>query len=121
MKSAKLSVIFLIIISTATLFLAGCKADEETKKKLSDLEKKASESQTKITALENDLKESISEINQLKSLVTKLGNVTVDLQRAQEEKDKAEREKAARQKAAASKHPTPKKASPVKKAAKKGH
>jgi chromosome segregation ATPase len=92
--------------------LSGCKGNQQLQQQVADMDAKLADSQKRITTLEGELKKESFELNQLKGLVTKLGNVTVDLQRAEEERQKAAAE--AKTKAATKKPAAAKKAAPSK-------
>lgn len=83
-RSAAVILTFLSILS-----LGGCKQQQQMQQQIEGLEAKSSEAQKKMAALDGDLKKANFEITQLKALVTRLGNVVVDLQKAEEERAKA--------------------------------
>jgi len=97
--------VFYLIAITALLSLAGCKAQQQMQQQLADLEVKVADSQKRIMSLDNELKKSAAERNEIKGLITKLGDVVVNLQRAEEERQ----QKAAQEAAARAKKPAAKK------------
>jgi len=103
-----LSAAALVVLS---LTFGGCKAQQQMQQQIADMDAKLADAQRRITALDAELKKANFEITQMKGLVTKLGNVTVDLQKAEEERQKAAAEAKAKAEAAAA----AKKAAPAKK------
>ncbi|MEW6057736.1 MAG: hypothetical protein AB1540_14085 [Bdellovibrionota bacterium] len=79
----------IIVLSTLALLVAvfsfsGCKGQQQVQQAVSDLDAKVAENQRRMNAMDSEIKKLSFELNQLKVLVTKLGNVTVDLQKAEE-------------------------------------
>ena len=97
---------FKIILSGAAMALllstGGCKQQQQMAQQIEQMDAKMGDSQKRMTALDTELKKASFEIQQMKALVTKLGNVVVDLQKAEEDRKAAE---AARAAAAAKKGP----------------
>ena len=106
-------VLAVMTLTVLSLTMGGCKAQQQMQQQVADFDAKLADAQRRITALDAEVKKTNFEINQLKGLVTKLGNVTVDLQKAEEERQKS----AAEAKAKASAKKTAKKAAPAKKPA----
>ena len=93
MEGNRMGVILRISLASLTmvgfLSLGGCKQQQQMKEQIDAVDSKMAESQKRITFLDNELKKTNIEITQLKALVTRLGNVVVDLQKAEDERAKA--------------------------------
>lgn len=77
----------ILIVILALGMFAGCK-DQDAQTKVAELESKMAESQKKMTSMDSELKKASFEIAQLKNLMTKMGEVVVNLQKASEERGK---------------------------------
>ena len=105
-----MSILSVLALAAAATLMPGCKAQQQMQQQLVDMDAKLADAQRRITALDSDQKKTDYELTQLKGLVTKLGNVTVELQRGEEERQKAAAEAKARAEAAKKvKKPLPKK------------
>jgi len=93
MEGKKFSVVLRICLAAFAMVVlissSGCKQQQQMQQQIEAVDGKMSDAQKRITYLDNELKKTNFEITQLKALVTKLGNVVVDLQKAEEEKAKA--------------------------------
>lgn len=117
MRKLKISTaVFLVSLAATAVFMTGCSAQKQTQQKVTELENKMAESDRKLTALDSEMKKAAFEIAQLKNVVSRMGDVVVNLQRAGE----AKHAKASSGAAAAKSHkPAAKKAAPKKAGAKK--
>jgi len=100
---------FILIAAVSLLAFSGCQAQKQMQQQLVDLDTKVTDSQRKVNSMESELKKASFEIGQLKSVVSKLGEVVVNLQRAEEDRAKKTAEsksKGSKKKATA---PAPKK------------
>ena len=82
-------VLMALTLSIALLAMSGCKAQQQMQQQVADIDAKIADATRRMTAMDADLKKANFEITQLKGLVTKLGNITVDLQKAEEDRQKA--------------------------------
>ncbi len=73
-----------ILAFAFAVLAAGCSGQKQTQLKVAELENKAAENERKLAALDSDLKKASFEIAQLKNVVSRLGDVVVNLQRAGE-------------------------------------
>ncbi len=84
MRKLKISTAVFVMLAAMTVCMTGCSAQKQTEQKVTELENKMAESDRKLSALESDLKKAAFEINQLKNVVSRIGDVVVNLQRAGE-------------------------------------
>lgn len=71
------------------LSMSGCKAQKQMQQQIADLDAKMGDTQRRLTSMDTDLKKATGELNQIKALIAKLGTVVVDLQKAEEDRQKA--------------------------------
>jgi outer membrane murein-binding lipoprotein Lpp len=90
------SKLVLIACVIGLLGLAGCKMQQQMQTQITDLETKVTDTQHRVTAMDADLKKANFEIGQMKSLIAKLGDTVVNLQRVEEERQKKAAEDAAK-------------------------
>ncbi len=109
--------LLITMLAFTLLGITGCKAQKQMQQQITDMETKIADHERRIAAMDTDLKRTAIEQSQLKPLVTKLGNVVVDLQKAEEDRQKAAAE--AKLKAAAA--AATKKARPAPRPALKKH
>ncbi|MBI2604509.1 MAG: hypothetical protein HYW49_00365 [Deltaproteobacteria bacterium] len=87
MRKLKISTAFIwVALAATTAFMTGCSAQQQTQQKVTELANKMAESDRKLSALDSDLKKAAFEITQLKNVVSRMGDVVVNLQRAGESK-----------------------------------
>lgn len=90
---------FKIILSGAAMAVllstGGCKQQQQMAQQIEQMDAKMSDSQKRLTSMDTEMKKANFEIQQMKALVTKLGNVVVDLQKLEEDRKAAEAAKAA--------------------------
>lgn len=109
MRKLRISTAVLLALAAMTALMTGCSAQKQTQQKVTELENKMAESERKVTTLDSDLKKANFEIAQLKNVVSRMGDVVVNLQRANERKHAKSGNGSTSRKAA------PKKAAPKKK------
>ncbi len=85
--------LLLMTFLASALSLSGCKQNQQAQQQLEAVETKTTDLERKVTGLETDLRKANFEISQMKSLVTKLGNVVVDIQKMEDERSKVSESK----------------------------
>ena len=85
------------------LSMSGCKAQKQMQQQIADLDAKMGDTQRRLTSMDADVKKTAGEVSQMKALMAKLGTVVVDLQRAEEDRQKAAAEAKAKASAKGSK------------------
>ncbi len=76
-------------LTVALLSVGGCKQQQQMAQQVEQMSGQMTDSQKRLSALDSEVKKANFEIQQMKALVTKLGNVVVDLQRVEEDRAKA--------------------------------
>lgn len=73
----------------AALSLSGCKAQKQMQQQIADMDARMGDMQRRLTAMDAEVKRMGTDNAQIKGLLTKLGNVVVDLQKAEEDRQRA--------------------------------
>ena len=74
----------LVIAMSVAVALSGCKGQKQTQQQLSDMEAKVSGYDQRMASMENQLRAANNDINQMKSLITKIGDIVIKLQKSEE-------------------------------------
>ena len=78
------------------LALGGCKAQQQMQQQITEMDGKLADAQKKITTLESELKKEASDMTQLKGVIAKMGDVVVNLQKTEDDRQKKAAEAAAK-------------------------
>ncbi len=74
----------LILAMSLAVAMSGCKGQKQTQQQLTDMEAKVGGYEQRIASLENQLRAANNDINQMKSLITKIGDIVIKLQKTEE-------------------------------------
>lgn len=74
----------LILAMSLAVAVSGCKGQKQTQQQLADMEAKVAGYDQRMASLENQLRAANNDINQMKSLITKIGDIVIKLQKSEE-------------------------------------
>lgn len=74
----------LVLAMSLAVAVSGCKGQKQTQQQLADMEAKVAGYDQRMATLENQLRAANNDINQMKSLITKIGDIVIKLQKSEE-------------------------------------
>lgn len=113
-----------VVLSIAVLVgmsstLTGCKAQQQMQQQLADVDTRVQKNESRMTALENDIKKANLEIGQLRKALAEVTQATLTLQEAEKDRQRAALEAKQKAEAAAASKGKGAKKGPAKPAPKK--
>ncbi len=104
----------IVVLVGLSLSLGGCKAQQQMQQQLAEMDTKLQQSERHVKDLTADLAKTKFEVDQMKGLIKQVGSSVLELQKAEEDRQKAALEAKQRAESAKSAKPMPKKPMPKK-------